>query len=68
MWVMVDHYEVTYNALLAFIIHYNEGCCTPPQQLVHKPLTTNTVRNGTEIEDTLVLNVFHVCEYIRDMV
>ncbi len=24
--------------------------------------------NGTEIEDTLVLNVFHVCEYIRDMV
>ncbi len=23
--------------------------------------------NGTEIEDTLVLNVFHVCEYIRDM-
>ena len=26
------------------------------------------LRNGTEIEDTLVLNVFHVCEYIRDMV
>ncbi len=27
-----------------------------------------TSRNGREIEDTLVLNVFHVCEYIRDMV